>query len=93
VALCLVWWTWQAAAGWSHRPGYFRTSHEYMFVRLAQTAKVDRVTLDTVGAEIIREVARRILADETGSRSRCGTAPPMTTCSSVIGHRREAGHS
>ena len=29
-------------------------------------AKVDHVALDPVGAEIIREVARRILADETG---------------------------
>jgi site-specific DNA recombinase len=29
-------------------------------------AKVDHVTLDPVGAEIIREVARRILADQTG---------------------------
>ena len=37
-----------------------------MFIRLALTAKVDHVTLDPVGAEIIRVVARRILADETG---------------------------
>jgi site-specific DNA recombinase len=29
-------------------------------------AKIDHVELDPVGAEIIREVARRILADETG---------------------------
>ena len=32
----------------------------------APMAKVDHVELDPVGAEIIREVARRILADETG---------------------------
>ncbi len=37
-----------------------------MYVRLAPMGKVDHVALDTVSAEIIREVARRILADETG---------------------------
>jgi hypothetical protein len=37
-----------------------------MYVRPAPMAKVDHVALDEVGAEIIREVARRILADETG---------------------------
>ena len=43
-----------------------RPSYGYMYVRLAPMAKVDHVALDPVGAEIIREVARRILADETG---------------------------
>ena len=43
-----------------------RPSYGYMYVRLAPMGKVDHVALDTVGAEIIREVARRILADETG---------------------------
>jgi site-specific DNA recombinase len=43
-----------------------RPSHEYMYARLAPTAKVDHVALDLPGAEILREVARRILADETG---------------------------
>ena len=43
-----------------------RPSYGYLYVRLAPTAKVDHVALDPVGAEIIREVARRILADETG---------------------------
>ena len=43
-----------------------RPSYGFMFVRLAPTAKVDHVALDPVGAEVIREVARRILADETG---------------------------
>ena len=43
-----------------------RPSYGYMYIRLAPTAKVDHVALDPVGAEIIREVARRILADETG---------------------------
>jgi site-specific DNA recombinase len=43
-----------------------RPSYGFMFVRLAPTAKVDHVALDPVAGEIIREVARRILADETG---------------------------
>lgn len=43
-----------------------RPSYGYMFVRLAPTAKVDHVEIDPVGSEVIREVARRILADETG---------------------------
>jgi site-specific DNA recombinase len=43
-----------------------RPSYGYVYVRLAPMAKVDHVMLDPVGAEIIREVARRILADETG---------------------------
>lgn len=41
-------------------------SYGYMFVRLSPTAKIDHVEIDPVAAEIIREVARRILADETG---------------------------
>ena len=41
-----------------------RPSYGHMFIRLAPTGKVDHVTLDLVGAEIIREVAQRILADE-----------------------------
>ena len=43
-----------------------RPSYGYMFVRLAPTAKVDHVEIDPVASEVIREVARRILADETG---------------------------
>jgi DNA invertase Pin-like site-specific DNA recombinase len=43
-----------------------RPSYGYMYVRPAPTAKIDHVELDEVAAEIIREVARRILADETG---------------------------
>jgi site-specific DNA recombinase len=41
-------------------------SYGYMFVRLAPTAKVDHVEIDPVASEVVREVARRILADETG---------------------------
>jgi site-specific DNA recombinase len=43
-----------------------RPSYGYMYVRPAPMAKVDHVALDPVSTEIIREVARRILADETG---------------------------
>ena len=43
-----------------------RPSYGYMYVRLVPMGKVDHVALDEVGAEIIREVARRILADDTG---------------------------
>jgi site-specific DNA recombinase len=43
-----------------------RPSYGYMYVRLSPTAKIDHVAIDPVAAEVIREVARRILADETG---------------------------
>ncbi len=43
-----------------------RPSYGYMYIRLVPTGKVDHVELDPVASEIIREVARRILADETG---------------------------
>ena len=43
-----------------------RPSYGYMFARLSPTAKIDHVEIDPVAAEVIREVARRILADETG---------------------------
>ncbi len=43
-----------------------RPSYGYMYVRLSPVGKVDHVEIDPVAAEIIREVARRILADETG---------------------------
>ena len=33
---------------------------------LSPTGKVDHVEIDPVASEVIREVARRILADETG---------------------------
>jgi site-specific DNA recombinase len=55
-----------------------RPSYGFMFVRLAPTAKVDHVELDTVAAEIIREVARRILADETEKIS-CATEAARLT--------------
>jgi DNA invertase Pin-like site-specific DNA recombinase len=43
-----------------------RPSYGYLFVRLAPMAKVDHVAIDPVAAQVIREVAWRILADETG---------------------------
>jgi site-specific DNA recombinase len=43
-----------------------KPSYGYMFVRLAPGAKVDHVELDPVASEISREIARRVLADETG---------------------------
>jgi hypothetical protein len=44
-----------------------KPSYGYMFIRLAPTAKVDHVEIDPVGAEVCREIARRILSDETGT--------------------------
>jgi site-specific DNA recombinase len=41
-------------------------SYGYLYVRLSPTAKIDHVAVDEVAAGVIREVARRILADETG---------------------------
>jgi site-specific DNA recombinase len=43
-----------------------RPSYGYMFVRLSPRGKIDHVAIDPVAAENIREVAERILADETG---------------------------
>lgn len=41
-----------------------RPSYGYRFVRLVPTGKVDHVAIDDVAAEIIRDVAKRILADD-----------------------------
>ncbi len=43
-----------------------RPSYGYRYVRLSPTQKIDHVEIDEVAAEVIREVARRILVDETG---------------------------
>lgn len=43
-----------------------KNRYGYQFVRLHPAAKVDHVELDPVAALIIRDVAQRILADETG---------------------------
>jgi site-specific DNA recombinase len=55
-----------------------RPSYGYMFVRLVPTGKVDHVALDTVAAEVIREAARRILADETGTVTVSAEAARLT---------------
>ncbi|MGW2838170.1 recombinase family protein [Streptomyces sp. NPDC001493] len=44
-----------------------KNRYGYQFVRLHPAAKVDHVELDPVAALIIRDVAERILADETGT--------------------------
>ncbi len=55
-----------------------RPSYGYMFVRLVPTGKVDHVEIDPVASEIIREVAERILADETGKIT-CATEAARLT--------------
>jgi site-specific DNA recombinase len=55
-----------------------RPSYGYIYIRPAPTAKIDHVELDPVAAEIIREVARRILADETGKVT-CATEAARLT--------------
>lgn len=52
----------RAAGQPKHKPSY-----GYMYVRLVPTGKVDHVEIDPVAAEIIRDVAERILTDETGT--------------------------
>lgn len=42
-------------------------SYGYRYVRLTPLGKVDHVELDPVAAEVIRDVARRLLADTTGT--------------------------
>jgi site-specific DNA recombinase len=49
-----------------------KPSYGYMFIRLSPAAKIDHVAVDDVAAGVIREVARRILADATG-RVTCAT--------------------
>ena len=67
-----------------------RPSYGYMYVRLAPMAKIDHVALDPVGAEIIREVARRILADETGKIT-VGTEAVRLTREGIPSSVRPAG--
>jgi len=55
-----------------------RPSYGYMFVRLVPTGKVDHVEIDPVASEVIREVAQRILADETGKIT-CATEAARLT--------------
>ena len=55
-----------------------RHSYGYMYVRLVPTGKVDHVEIDPVASEVIREVAQRILADETGKIT-CATEAARLT--------------
>ncbi|WP_220449749.1 recombinase family protein [Nonomuraea longispora] len=55
-----------------------RPSYGYMYHRLAPTAKIDHVAIDPVAAENIREVAQRILSDETGKIT-CATEAARLT--------------
>ncbi|MFF2658683.1 recombinase family protein [Kitasatospora sp. NPDC058032] len=41
-------------------------SYGYLYIRLVPMGKVDHVEIDPIAAEIIRDVAKRILSDETG---------------------------
>jgi DNA invertase Pin-like site-specific DNA recombinase len=59
-----------------------KNSYGYKFVRLVPTGKVDHVAIDPVAAEIIREVAERILADETGKVT-CATEAARLTRAGV----------
>ncbi|MDB5911080.1 MAG: hypothetical protein JWP34_5197, partial [Massilia sp.] len=59
-----------------------KNSYGYRFVRLIPTGKVDHVAIDPVAAEIIREVAERILADETGKVT-CATEAARLTRAGV----------
>ena len=58
-----------------------RPSYGYMFVRLVPMGKVDHVAIDPVAAEVIREVAERILAadDEADVRVTCATEAARLT--------------
>ncbi|MEU8361484.1 recombinase family protein [Nonomuraea sp. NPDC048882] len=55
-----------------------RPSYGYMYVRLAPKAKIDHVAIDPLAAQIIREVAQRILSDETGKIT-CATEATRLT--------------
>jgi site-specific DNA recombinase len=55
-----------------------RPAYGYVYVRLIPAGKVDHVEIDPVAAEVIREVARRILADETGKVT-CATEAARLT--------------
>ena len=57
-----------------------RPSYGYMYVRLVPTGKVDHVAIDPVAAEVIREVAERILAaDDEDAKITCATEAARLT--------------
>lgn len=55
-----------------------RPSYGYLYVRLVPMGKVDHVEIDPIAAEIIRQVAERILLDETGTIT-CATEAARLT--------------
>lgn len=55
-----------------------RPSYGFMYVRLTPTGKIDHVAHDEIAAEIIRKVAERILADETGKITPATEAARLT---------------
>ncbi|NEA77210.1 recombinase family protein [Streptomyces sp. SID13588] len=57
-------------------------SYGYRYVRLIPTGKVDHVEIDPVAAKIIREVAERVLTDETGTIT-CATEAARLTRAAV----------
>ncbi|WP_367132290.1 MULTISPECIES: recombinase family protein [Streptomyces] len=67
------------AAGQPKQPN----SYGYRFVRLIPTGNVDHVEIDPVAALIIRDVAERILADETGTVT-CATEAARLTRAGVL---------
>ncbi|MFI1940306.1 recombinase family protein [Streptomyces purpureus] len=60
-----------------------KNSYGYQFVRLVPTGKVDHVAIDPVAALIIRDVAERILADETDTVT-CSTEAARLTRAGVL---------
>lgn len=44
-----------------------RSSYGYRYVRLVPNGRIHHVEIDPVAAEVIREVAKRILSDDTGT--------------------------
>ncbi|MGC0317460.1 recombinase family protein [Kitasatospora acidiphila] len=78
-----------------------KNSYGYRFVRLVPTGKVDHVEIDPVAAEIIRGVAERILADETGlvtvstealRLSRAGVLSPADHRAMMYGRKPKGTH-
>ncbi|MFF7636528.1 recombinase family protein [Kitasatospora sp. NPDC008050] len=77
-----------------------KPSYGYMYVRLVPTGKVDHVALDPVAVEVIRDVAQRILADETGKitvateaarLTRMGVPCPSDRRAQLYGHPLKGG--
>lgn len=60
-----------------------QNSYGYRYVRLVPTGRVDHVEIDPVAAEIIREVAERILGDESGAIT-CATEAARLTRAGVL---------